>query len=141
MTNTQKGIFWVYVASCFGFYWLGGELAPEKVKIVNQIKTEKVVEEKIRIKTVTKKLPSGEIIITKVYQNDKKSKEKTKKDVKKVIDKVKPQWSVAFGRSLSQKNRIAVDRRIVGPFSAGVSIDVTDQLKVDKPFIYVRWEF
>lgn len=118
---------------CAIFYGLGYYMAPEKIKIKTEMKIEKVVEEKIRTRTVIKEKPNGEKITTIVYENDKKSKSARVVTRSKEITNKKPQWSV----SAHSNQTISIDRRLLGSVFAGAQTN----LKMNQVNVYIRYEF
>lgn len=117
-------------------YGVGRYLQPAEVKTKTKIKKEYVEVEKEKEKKETRtiereiKRPDGtvvkEIIEEEIKESESVTKETEKSELKKkkVVDNLKPQWKIGASTSLRQiKGRsytVEVERRIIGPFFAGV---------------------
>lgn len=127
------GIYLIMILIGFGIGYTQG---PEKIKIVTEYKIKTVIDEKIRVKTVIKELPSGEKITTIAYENDKVSHIDTKKKESKEIINRSQQYSISVGT-----HYLAVDRNIIFNFSIGGYVTVTPQYQPDNYGVYLKYSF
>jgi len=103
----------VYAGILAGVWFLGYSMRPEpEVKIVEKIVKQKEIVEKIRII----ESPDG----TKTTIIDRRSKEKSKSELKKHIIPSKKDWIVGVGKHISKDvYSISVSRRVLGDIYVG----------------------
>ncbi len=121
-------------------YGVGRYTTPNKVITKTEVKIQKVVEHKVKTRTVIREMPNGVKITEIVSQSEKKSNISQVTKTKKIVKNTPPQWSVAFGRGLSEYE-LHADRRILGGLFLGVSARSDMQFNDVKPGIYLRYEF
>lgn len=121
----------ILIGAAIGYY-----SSPEKVKTVTKYKIKKVVEEKVRVETEIRELPSGEKITKIVYKNDRVEKSDLSRSETKEVTRKKLDWGVGVG-----PRYVSVDRRIIGTLSVGGYMTVNETYQPDNYGIYIRYSF
>ncbi len=115
---------------------IGYTQGPERVKTVVEYQTKTVVEERIKVQTVVKELPTGEKITTINYQNDKVTQSDTKGRESRDVVHRSEKYSLSVGT-----HYVAADSKVLGNLAVGAYLAVDQSYQPDNYGLYLKYSF